>query len=118
MSFMRRSCYVPGTIMTTFKTYFAWWGKASTCLPPSRQQFPGWHPLPFHALDVAAVAYEYLSRSRSLQALFKDCLPELGQEALCRWFAFWLALHDLGKFAQAFASAFGKVMNLDRFDLA
>lgn len=90
--------------MTTFKTYFAWWGKASTCLPPSRQQFPGWHPLPFHALDVAAVAYEYLARSRSLQALFKDCLPGLGQEALCRWFAFWLALHDLGKFAQAFQS--------------
>jgi CRISPR-associated endonuclease/helicase Cas3 len=76
--------------------FYHYWGKAD----PDYAGEPKWHPLVYHCLDVAAVGIEYLRRAPSQRQLFAQTL---GDEAgLDGWIAFWLALHDLGKFTEAF----------------
>ena len=73
-----------------------YWGKADPGYPGE----PKWHPLVYHCLDVAAVGVEYMERAPAQRRLFAVAL---GDEAgLAGWIAFWLALHDLGKFTEAF----------------
>ncbi|MBP7229482.1 MAG: CRISPR-associated helicase Cas3' [Moraxellaceae bacterium] len=81
-------------------SYFRYWGKAQK---ESGNEGPEYHLLPFHCLDVAAVGYEYLSLHGRLSQFFCD---EMGcnREDWLNWAAFWLALHDLGKFSEAFQS--------------
>lgn len=78
--------------------YMAYWGKAS---PDVGTDGPTWHLLPFHCLDVAAVGVVYLRRVPRVRALFQRELG-LSEPSTLNWFAFWLALHDLGKFATTF----------------
>ncbi|NLZ40774.1 MAG: CRISPR-associated endonuclease Cas3'', partial [Comamonadaceae bacterium] len=79
--------------------YFSYWGKARAA-PDGGARC---HLLAWHALDVAAVGAEYLRRSPELVArVFRRSGLEAAQ--LERWLAFWLALHDLGKFSEAFQS--------------
>jgi CRISPR-associated endonuclease/helicase Cas3 len=73
-----------------------YWGKAD----PAYAGDPKWHPLAYHCLDVAAVGVEYLARAPAVRRLFAQRLG--GEEGLAGWLAFWLALHDLGKFAESF----------------
>lgn len=75
---------------------FRYWGKADPAYPGKHK----WHPLAYHCLDVAAVGVEYLARSPAVRRLFAQRLG--GEEGLTGWLAFWLALHDLGKFAESF----------------
>ena len=85
---------------THIPAFLSYWGKAA----PNYPREPKWHPLAFHCLDVAAVGVEYLRRTPSVRTFL---LRELGIEdegVLERWMAFWLALHDLGKFSEAFQS--------------
>lgn len=67
---------------------YAYWGKASgeQC-----------HLLPYHCLDVAAVAAQWWARSPPLR---RHCCHETrAEEATTRaWVLFFTALHDLGKF--------------------
>ncbi|MHB1655768.1 MAG: CRISPR-associated helicase Cas3' [Burkholderiales bacterium] len=79
--------------------YFQYWGKADPNYPGEQK----WHPLAYHSLDVAAVGATYLKRSPSL---FKSCceLLQCSEQAFLSWSAFLLALHDLGKFSEAFQS--------------
>lgn len=79
------------------ESYFRYWGKAN---PRERG---GWHLLPFHALDVAAVGRAYLLGHRRLRRYFAAALQVTEDQGL-EWFSFWLALHDLGKFTSAFQS--------------
>jgi CRISPR-associated endonuclease/helicase Cas3 len=79
--------------------YFRYWGKAN----PSEQSGAAFHLLPFHCLDVAAVGVAYLRKSPSLLTSFRKLLNCTEQEFLS-WAAFFLALHDLGKFSEAFQS--------------
>ncbi|WP_198320939.1 CRISPR-associated helicase Cas3' [Azohydromonas aeria] len=79
-------------------TYWRYWGKAK----PAHADSAVCHLLPFHCLDVAAVAVEYLRRHHTLRAHFKALLHVDDDEALYGWMAFWMALHDLGKFSEAF----------------
>ena len=77
---------------------FQYWGKAQ----PASEEAERCHLLPYHCLDVAAVAFVYVRRNpvflRQLMAT-----TQIGSEdQLQRWLAFWLALHDLGKFSEAF----------------
>lgn len=77
---------------------FQYWGKAR----PASEEAERCHLLPYHCLDVAAVAFVYVRRNpvflRQLMAT-----TQIGSEdQLQRWLAFWLALHDLGKFSEAF----------------
>lgn len=74
-----------------------YWGKAK----PSNSGLIGWHLLPYHCLDVAACGVEYLRRAPSLRRMLCDRLG-MTPDQLERWLAFWLALHDLGKFSTAF----------------
>ncbi|HZZ84301.1 MAG TPA: CRISPR-associated helicase Cas3' [Anaeromyxobacteraceae bacterium] len=75
--------------------FFDYWGKAGAA---GNERV---HLLPYHGLDVAAVAAEFLDRDRAL-------LPRIAQlsgfraEDLRSVLPFLLALHDLGKFAEPF----------------
>jgi CRISPR-associated endonuclease/helicase Cas3 len=77
---------------------FNYWGKADDKHPAE----PKWHPLAYHCLDVAAVGVAYLEQS----SLLKSCcgLLNCSKQAFLSWSAFLLALHDLGKFSEAFQS--------------
>lgn len=78
-------------------TYFSYWGKAS----PKADESARYHLLAFHSLDVAACGQTLLTLPQfSLRSLAEELdwpLPLV--ERLCVYF---LALHDLGKFARAF----------------
>lgn len=80
---------------------FAYWGKARPALDVDAQ--PRWHLLPLHALDVAAVGAEYLRRTPSVTSMISQ-RSGMPPAQLVSWVAFWLALHDLGKFAESFQS--------------
>ena len=75
-----------------------YWGKARPV-----ESGPRCHLLPYHCLDVAAVGLGALRRLPALRGLF---CHELGltEATLENFVAFWLALHDLGKFAESFQS--------------
>jgi len=77
--------------------YFAYWGKARPAAPAQ----VGWHLLPFHCLDVAAVGTAYLRAAPHVSQLLRERLG-LSEQHLLDWMAFWLSVHDLGKFATAF----------------
>ena len=62
---------------------------------------PAWHLLPCHCLDVAATGREYLLRHHRLRRCLAAALG-LPEPVFLAWFTFFLALHDLGKFAQSF----------------
>lgn len=76
--------------------YCRYWGKAK----PHWDSDP-YHLLPFHCLDVAAVGRAYLSKHKELTAFFAQRLG-VRDEVVIEWLAYWLALHDLGKFASSF----------------
>jgi len=85
--------------MSENASYFQYWGKAQ----PSGDGHATFHLLPFHCLDVAAVGVAYLKQSSSL--LTSHCrLLNCSEEAFLSWSKFLLALHDLGKFSEAFQS--------------
>ena len=79
----------------------SYWGKARP--DPASCATARWHLLDQHCLDVAAAGVEALDR---LPALRRHLATRLGltDDALQRWVAFWLTLHDLGKFAESFQS--------------
>jgi CRISPR-associated endonuclease/helicase Cas3 len=68
-----------------------------------------WHLLPFHSLDVAAVAGLYLRGNRRLLELFASRLG-LGVDLTLDWLCYWVALHDLGKFATTFQALCPKAL--------
>lgn len=84
----------------TVRSFDRYWGKAQ----PGQTCRPGYHLLAYHCLDVAAVAVRYLQRHRSLRQHLCSSLGDPGDEALDAWIGFWVALHDLGKFSEAFQS--------------
>ena len=76
-----------------------YWGKADPTYPHA----PGWHPLPYHSLDVAAVGAAWWEQSASIRravcrALGVDADADADQGQARAWMLFFLALHDLGKF--------------------
>ncbi|NMG44766.1 CRISPR-associated helicase Cas3' [Aromatoleum toluvorans] len=77
--------------------YFRYWGKAR----PQDGDGAGYHLLPYHCLDVAAVGAVLLRKQRIiLDRWFATTQLEPDQhDALA---VFFLALHDLGKFARGF----------------
>ena len=82
------------------ESYFQYWGKAKK---DPQAIGPDYHLLPYHCLDVAAVGVEYLSQHDSLSRFFCEQLS-CSKEDWLNWAGFWLALHDLGKFSEAFQS--------------
>ena len=79
-------------------TIYQYWGKASS---PASQSRHVYHLLPYHSLDVAAVAYYLFDTERPLA---QDISVYLGfsKEDFRNLILFIISLHDLGKFANAF----------------
>jgi CRISPR-associated endonuclease/helicase Cas3 len=74
--------------------YFKYWGKAKREV---EQQGADYHLLPYHCLDVAAVAEKWLELSPVLLkrfALYLNVEPDLARRIVL----FFVLLHDLGKF--------------------
>lgn len=80
--------------------YFGYWGKAKK---DPDQAGPDYHLLAYHSLDVAAVGVEYLSQHHSLTQFFCEQL-NCQKDDWLNWAGFWFAMHDLGKFSEAFQS--------------
>ena len=90
---------MPNTTVTRVDTIFNYWGKADDKYPAE----PKWHPLAYHCLDVAAMGFEYLSQETVISDWFCGEL-NCSRSEWVQWAAFWLSLHDLGKFSEAFQS--------------
>lgn len=80
--------------MTSVSQQF--WGKATPAFPGTR-----WHPLPLHALDVAAVGAALLGQPGSPAASLGRLLRWSPDETLAIT-CYLLGLHDIGKFAKRF----------------
>jgi len=74
---------------------YQYWGKA-----PDKDSLI-YHPLVYHALDVAAVGQHLLQQQPQLCQTLANRLG-LDTETFQRWHGFFLALHDLGKFSYRF----------------
>jgi CRISPR-associated endonuclease/helicase Cas3 len=84
-----------GNFMNKSAPYYKYWGKADG-EDPNR-----YHLLPYHCLDVAAVGKmllesHYLLRTRLAMSL------KIGEDKLIQLCCFFLAIHDIGKFAEVF----------------
>lgn len=75
------------------KSYYQYWGKAF----PTDEQHPQYHLLPYHCLDVAAVARCWWEASQSLRQQFTKVM-QADEEQAKAWVLFFVALHDYGKF--------------------
>jgi CRISPR-associated endonuclease/helicase Cas3 len=71
--------------------YFKYWGKAD------RGDSSRYHLLPYHCLDVAAVASVWWEQSKVIRKSFAQ-ITEIDEEKVKAWLQFFLALHDYGKF--------------------
>lgn len=76
---------------------YQYWGKAR----PADGADLSYHLLVYHSLDVAAVAVAYLRQS---PVFLRACCTMLrcSESAFLSWAAFFIALHDLGKFSHTF----------------
>ena len=77
-----------------YPAYFRYWGKTRKS---DNDEGDAYHLLPYHCLDVAAVAAYWWDNSTSLRHAF--CTTQQYSEVQIRaWVLFFIALHDLGKF--------------------
>uniref|UniRef100_UPI004055A917 CRISPR-associated helicase Cas3' n=1 Tax=Candidatus Electrothrix sp. TaxID=2170559 RepID=UPI004055A917 len=80
------------------KTYFLYWAKTDR----SKESSPGTcHLLPYHCLDVAAVGSVLLRKNRPLLDFFTEHTG-LDEQTFTGLACSFLALHDVGKFSEAF----------------
>lgn len=76
--------------------YFRYWGKAR----PGSVAGAQYHLLPYHCLDVAAVAQTWWCTSSRLRSSFTravNCGSSYPEQKLEAWLLFFTTLHDLGK---------------------
>ncbi|BEO45249.1 CRISPR-associated helicase/endonuclease Cas3 [Serratia marcescens] len=78
--------------------YLRYWGKAKKV---GLSEGDDYHLLAYHCLDVAACGYQMVIDNRFHAA---DIFAELGFSRAdgAYWFAYFLSLHDIGKFARGF----------------
>jgi len=79
---------------------FRYWGKADYNYPGK----PEWHPLVYHALDVATVAATLWDCSPAIRHGLKTAFAADSEEALRAWVLFFVSLHNLGKLHILFQS--------------
>jgi len=72
--------------------YYRYWGKAKS----EADCDPAYHLLPYHCLDVAAVAHQWWHHSPALRQQFKQVLL-VDEDTGYAWLMFFITLHDLGK---------------------
>ncbi len=76
------------------EAYFKYWGKAE-------KVGAGYHLLPYHCLDVAAVGHVLLSQRNDFRERFAT-ISGLDETICCQWIVLFLGLHDIGKFSESF----------------
>lgn len=74
-------------------SYYRYWGKANRDVEQSGDAY---HLLPYHCLDVAAVAAAWWDGSASLRKSFL-ANSNVAEKTYRAWLLFFVALHDLGK---------------------
>ena len=75
--------------------YFQYWGKAR----PDDGQSVAYHLLPYHCLDVGAVAVSWWDNSLVIRQRFQAITQNhLSEQQLKAWLSFFVVIHDLGKF--------------------
>ncbi|MDO8843406.1 CRISPR-associated helicase/endonuclease Cas3 [Methylicorpusculum sp.] len=89
--------------MTETAGYYSYWGKAK----PEGESGPAYHLLPYHCLDVAAVADQWLEQSLAYGQRFCD-ITGLDKQRTRAWLLFFIALHDYGKFDLRFQRKAGE----------
>ena len=77
----------------TEKLYYRYWGKARS----DNENGARYHLLPYHCLDVAAVADVWWQQSSSIRQRFIG-MTGLDEQQARAWLLFFIALHDYGKF--------------------
>ncbi|MCI5142013.1 MAG: CRISPR-associated endonuclease Cas3'', partial [Candidatus Electrothrix sp. ATG1] len=82
----------------TDRLYFKYWAKAER---NEQADNPNFHLLPYHCLDVAAVGKVLLSRNRPLLEFFVENTG-LDATTFVNTALYFLAIHDIGKFSDAF----------------
>lgn len=78
--------------MTDFiPSFYNYWGKAE-------KDGTLYHLLPYHCLDVAAVAGQWWAASSTIRRSFCNLSSDFSEEQIKAWILFFAALHDYGKF--------------------
>jgi CRISPR-associated endonuclease/helicase Cas3 len=72
--------------------YYRYWGKARS----DNEKGAAYHLLPYHCLDVAAVAEVWWRHSSALRQQFKQSM-KTDENTAYAWLMFFISLHDLGK---------------------
>ncbi|CCE25377.1 CRISPR-associated helicase/endonuclease Cas3 [Methylotuvimicrobium alcaliphilum] len=75
--------------------YYRYWGKARP--DAENADGPAYHLLPYHCLDVAAVADQWWESSAPLRQQFRQSIEVETEEKAYAWLMFFIVLHDLGK---------------------
>ena len=75
--------------------YYKYWGKAKS---ENENEGPAYHLLPYHCLDVAAVADQWWENTPSLRQQFTQSTQLETEDKAKAWLMFFICLHDLGKF--------------------
>jgi CRISPR-associated endonuclease/helicase Cas3 len=83
-----------GKIMDSIPTYYQYWGKAE-------KDGDGYHLLPYHCLDVAAVGHVLLTQRPEMLRRFTESTG-LGAMTCRHLLVLFLGLHDIGKFSETF----------------
>lgn len=81
--------------LNTLPSYYRYWGKAKPALASQEQAY---HLLPYHCLDVAAVASVWWDQSPTIQHSFMQHAGKFSTKQMKAWVIFFIALHDYGKF--------------------
>jgi len=81
------------------ESYFRYWGKAKKA--EEDELVAPYHLLPYHCLDVAAIADVWWEKCTSIQQSFVEAagMPQQQSKA---WVLFFIALHDYGKLDMRF----------------
>ena len=80
------------------ESYFKYWGKAEKT---EEGRTPGYHLLPYHCLDVAAVGQVLLVTDHALREKFST-ITRLDEQFCGHLLVLSLAFHDIGKFSETF----------------
>jgi len=62
------------------------------------ETYPAYHLLPYHSLDVTAVASVWWDHSQTIQNSFRRYAGNIPPSQMKSWVLFYVALHDYGKF--------------------
>lgn len=81
------------TNIATWPSYYRYWGKAKRS---EDQPGDAYHLLPYHCLDVAAIAAAWWDGSATLRKAFV-AHADIEESVYRAWLLFFVALHDLGK---------------------